>query len=610
MKAKVMRGTDRRGKEVVASNSDRRCWNVVILINVLGLMATIFPFLSTLWQDLGLVHLFFYPSIDIWLSSDRVGLGTTSTSITTTVMTGVRITEQGLVIDWSVEPSNSTTNRKCISSFSPVCEMYPYVRYWKKQFVEKDCYESPLSTRTLPYSKQKYVVFEPDRGAWNNIRMAAEVAIVFAHATGRTLVLPPSSERWYLLDMNTKKKRKDMRREHHGNPKHSDEGRFDKFFNFTKTRETMNVITMSEFFERMAIPGHLKKPSPIQTVTDLKAQGPPGSRIGWLWKYLEEATYLRTWEPGKFFIGLNLREPRDRPTAPNFKRFTRNVTDRLTEMRAHGRAMIEYDSSMHNEQVIYFPGDYRREFRILTHFYTYLYFQDEHREHFYKRYVRDRMHYIDDIFCAAGRVLRMIHEDAARISGIPNEVSMDPITGGGNTNEGPTFFAYHIRRGDFQYKNTRLPAATILGATKHLLDAYSNRTRLLYIATDERNASFFDPFRDHFEVRLLGDYFQRAGLQHMDGNLIGMVEQVITANAHTFVGTYASTFTGYITRMRGYYRDGRYNRSYYTTKKDMYHLQKKRGIVGPFWAREFETAHMQIDDDTALARRRLILLDI
>ena len=38
-------------------------------------------------------------------------------------------------------------------------------------------------------------------------------------------------------------------------------------------------------------------------------------------------------------------------------------------------------------------------------------------EHFYKRFVRDRLHYHDEIFCAAGRVLRLIHEDAARLSG-------------------------------------------------------------------------------------------------------------------------------------------------------------------------------------------------
>ena len=72
----------------------------------------------------------------------------------------------------------------------------------------------------------------------------------------------------------------------------------------------------------------------------------------------------------------------------------------------------------------------------------------------------------------------------------------------------------------------------------------------------------------------------------------GMMEQVICANAYTFLGSVKSSFTGYITRLRGeisgenmsclspsnkdhwlstgYYRDGRYARTYYITKEDRY----------------------------------------
>ena len=49
--------------------------------------------------------------------------------------------------------------------------------------------------------------------------------------------------------------------------------------------------------------------------------------------------------------------------------------------------------------------------------------------------------------------------------------------------------------------------------------------------------------------------------------------------------------------MVGYYRDGRYERTFYFLKPPyMYELQEKRPLVGPFWAREFEVASKNIDD--------------
>jgi GDP-fucose protein O-fucosyltransferase len=109
----------------------------------------------------------------------------------------------------------------------------------------------------------------------------------------------------------------------------------------------------------------------------------------------------------------------------------------------------------------------------------------------------------------------------------------------------------HIRRGDFQYHETRVSAQEILNTVKHLLD--TNVTRILYIATDEKDKNFFLPFRQHFQVRFLSDFVLKAHLgdDHLNQNHVGMVEQVICANAHTFIGTPLSTFTGYITRMRG-----------------------------------------------------------
>ena len=152
-----------------------------------------------------------------------------------------------------------------------------------------------------------------------------------------------------------------------------------------------------------------------------------------------------------------------------------------------------------------------------------------------------------------------------------------------------SYIAYHIRRGDFQQKHTRLAADEIVRLTLPLIPGNASNW-LVYIATDEKNISFFAPFfRTFGAVRFLSDYMNdRNGngnettqgqnnppqegtttqqekkdvpgqglgqgffLQDMNPNHLGMVEQLVCANAHTFIGTPLSTFTGFITRMRGF----------------------------------------------------------
>ena len=68
--------------------------------------------------------------------------------------------------------------------------------YWKD--VPGDMqYESPITPHHANHD-QKYLTFEYDAGGWNNVRMGVECVVVFAHATGRTLVAPPA-QNLYLL---------------------------------------------------------------------------------------------------------------------------------------------------------------------------------------------------------------------------------------------------------------------------------------------------------------------------------------------------------------------------------------------------------------------------
>ena len=81
----------------------------------------------------------------------------------------------------------------------------------------------------------QYVTFEPDHGGWNNIRMAMEVVLVFAFATGRTLVMPPE-QGMYLLNKGVSQ---DDNKLH-----------FSDFFYLHRLREKMELMEMKDFLEQ------------------------------------------------------------------------------------------------------------------------------------------------------------------------------------------------------------------------------------------------------------------------------------------------------------------------------------------------------------------------
>lgn len=58
--------------------------------------------------------------------------------------------------------------------------------------------------------------------------------------------------------------------------------------------------------------------------------------------------------------------------------------------------------------------------------------------------------------------------------------------------------------------------------------------------------------RAGWNVRFLKDYMKSEGLfAEVNPNLHGMIESIACSRAKAFAGTYYSTFTGYIHRLRG-----------------------------------------------------------
>ena len=111
----------------------------------------------------------------------------------------------------------------------------------------------------------------------------------------------------------------------------------------------------------------------------------------------------------------------------------------------------------------------------------------------------------------------------------------------------------------------------------------------------KKKKDFFREFKDKFsKIRYLDDYFELAGLKGINPNYLGMIDQIVCTRGKMFVGTWFSTFTGYITRMRGYlgYKD---TSVYFGDLAHRDRFQKHELPMFPYYMREWNVSWDGID---------------
>lgn len=204
----------------------------------------------------------------------------------------------------------------------------------------------------------------------------------------------------------------------------------------------------------------------------------------------------------------------------------------------------------------------------LEHFYTFFYFSNARDDMECKRLVRDHVKFKTTIIDTAAEV-------AAALG---------------------SYCALHVRRNDFLrlYPHQNIAAQRVLENTRKQVHSGTR----LYIATDEPDRSFFANFRSFYDVCFI-DHFGRLLPENLPAGALACVEQTVCAFAQLFIGTKLSTFSGYITRLRGYY--GAADKNSYFTDGSPGSEMDNRGSPrfswsnwvksgNPLWGREFREA--------------------
>jgi hypothetical protein len=214
--------------------------------------------------------------------------------------------------------------------------------------------------------------------------------------------------------------------------------------------------------------------------------------------------------------------------------------------RLWGRRPVGITQAVDSCGILYFP--WSLEHRMFGVFEAFFLFADPENERRARALVRDAVRYRPDI--------RQLAERA---------VSLAPLAS-------KSYSAMHVRRGDFQYRETRIGPDQIL---RHIA-CLAPEGETVYLATDETDAEFLRPFRERF--RLVQFHDLAAGVvADTPSEWIGVVETLICATApQRFVGTRLSTFSARIATLRGHlsYGSGRHagiDTALYYTQPPLWH---------------------------------------
>lgn len=176
---------------------------------------------------------------------------------------------------------------------------------------------------------------------------------------------------------------------------------------------------------------------------------------------------------------------------------------------------------------------------IFNHYYYVFYFSQPEKFVEVNRLIRDHLHFPDKVTQFSAKIIQQL-----------------PLS----------FSSLHYRRNDLQYPRER--NVKPIDVFKNTFSFYKDN-ETIYVSTDEKpevfDSEFCSVFNKRYHIVTLRNYSQFV--RGLKPHQLPMLEIQITSQGRIFVGTQHSTFSMYITRLRGYSKHI-LNKSYLFTTGD------------------------------------------
>ncbi len=411
---------------------------------------------------------------------------------------------------------------------------------------------------------QKYITFEYDIGGWNNIRLALENVIVFAILLKRTLVLPPTM---HLYLLNSRQSR-------------LEDYICKSFFNHPDLR----VITITDYLNEILKNNSSNTENPIilpknKIITSMLTSDLYnywGNEIHPIFLWMREVGHQLQYKHNTFFIfGDSINNEINKNNIINIDWYNSRIKYFRLGLESQQHKSLIIGDWIEQYPILHFMGD--GDGRLISYYTSKIYIQSLEQHKFVRAFLRDHFIYHDDIYKWANFIAEKLNKLC-----------------GSQWGWGSTWHSCHIRRGDFQFSQTRLSCDEL----SRVLSLNIPVGDLLYIATDEKDLSFFKPLSAYYRLYFFDDFLNKELLERekINPNWIGMIEQVVASKGECFYGTFLSTFTHYIFRLRGYRGEEYFAKSWYTNLDVMNYLHEnseKKEICS--WQHEHQDVWKDID---------------